>query len=76
MRCDPLPEGHDVAESSSDTLEFLNVAEVVEKETTHLRPGDFYVTRHSNLAQVHTVFHLAMDDTGWNILKLFLAFVP
>eukprot|EP00117_Sycon_ciliatum_P029081 scpid47939/ scgid23240/ Uncharacterized protein C12orf4 homolog len=28
-----------------------------------LRTGDFYVTRHSNLSQVHCVFHLAVDDS-------------
>ena len=26
--------------------------------------GDFYITRHSNLSQVHVVFHLVTDDTA------------
>ena len=25
--------------------------------------GDIYITRHSNLAEVHVVFHLVVDDT-------------
>ncbi|XP_054712421.1 protein C12orf4 homolog [Uloborus diversus] len=28
-----------------------------------LKTGDFYITRHSNLSEVHVVFHLVVDDT-------------
>ncbi|XP_056630066.1 protein C12orf4 [Diorhabda sublineata] len=28
-----------------------------------LQPGDFYITRHSNLAQVHVIFHMVSDDS-------------
>ncbi|KAG8177634.1 hypothetical protein JTE90_019661 [Oedothorax gibbosus] len=28
-----------------------------------LKTGDFYITRHSNLSEVHVVFHLVTDDT-------------
>ncbi|XP_077995814.1 ferry endosomal RAB5 effector complex subunit 3-like [Glandiceps talaboti] len=28
----------------------------------NLQPGDYYLTRHSNLAEVHCVFHLVVDD--------------
>jgi len=28
-----------------------------------LEPGDFYVTKHSNLAKVHSVYHLVADDS-------------
>lgn len=28
-----------------------------------LKTGDFYITRHSNLSEVHVVFHLVADDT-------------
>ncbi|XP_050315121.1 protein C12orf4 homolog [Anthonomus grandis grandis] len=28
-----------------------------------LQPGDFYITRHSNLAQVHVIFHMVTDDS-------------
>ena len=29
----------------------------------NLRSGEVYVTRHSNLAEVHVVFHLVVDDS-------------
>ncbi|KAB0801496.1 hypothetical protein PPYR_05856 [Photinus pyralis] len=29
----------------------------------HLQPGDVYITRHSNLAQVHVIFHMVSDDS-------------
>ncbi|XP_076060908.1 FERRY endosomal RAB5 effector complex subunit 3 isoform X2 [Oratosquilla oratoria] len=29
----------------------------------HLKAGDFYVTRHSNLADVHLVYHMIVDDS-------------
>ncbi|XP_030748676.1 protein C12orf4 homolog [Sitophilus oryzae] len=28
-----------------------------------LQTGDFYMTKHSNLAQVHVIFHMVTDDT-------------
>lgn len=28
-----------------------------------LEPGDFYITKHSNLAKVHSVYHLVADET-------------
>ncbi|CAK8691470.1 unnamed protein product [Clavelina lepadiformis] len=34
-----------------------------EEETTfRLKDGDFYITKHSNLSQVHLVFHLVADE--------------
>lgn len=30
--------------------------------TRHCLPGEFYITRHSNLSEVHIVFHLCVDD--------------
>ncbi|XP_015791258.1 protein C12orf4 homolog [Tetranychus urticae] len=32
-------------------------------ELSPLKPGDFYITRHSNLSQVHVVFHLVIDES-------------
>lgn len=32
--------------------------------SVHLEPGDFYITRHSNLSQVHIVMHLATDPAA------------
>jgi len=34
-----------------------------EKTTNLLQTGDFYITKHSNLSEVHAVFHLVTDDT-------------
>ncbi|XP_071831310.1 FERRY endosomal RAB5 effector complex subunit 3-like [Apostichopus japonicus] len=34
-----------------------------EEISTNLQTGDFYITRHSNLSQVHLVFHLVSDDS-------------
>lgn len=31
--------------------------------SSNLQTGDFYMTRHSNLSQVHLVFHLVSDDS-------------
>ncbi|XP_071809062.1 FERRY endosomal RAB5 effector complex subunit 3-like [Asterias amurensis] len=30
--------------------------------TSNLKAGDFYITKHSNLAEVHVLFHLVTDD--------------
>jgi hypothetical protein len=32
------------------------------RKTALLSPGDYYVTRHSNLVEAHVVFHLVVDD--------------
>jgi hypothetical protein len=31
--------------------------------TKNLQTGDVYITRHSNLAEVHVIFHLVVDDS-------------
>ncbi|XP_073506061.1 ferry endosomal RAB5 effector complex subunit 3 isoform X1 [Phyllobates terribilis] len=33
-----------------------------ERNQCNLLPGEFYVTRHSNLSETHVVFHLCVDD--------------
>lgn len=33
-------------------------------DSKRLKPGDFFVTRHSNLSQAHLIFHLACDDSN------------
>lgn len=30
---------------------------------TRLKPGDFFITKHSNLSQAHIIFHLVYDDS-------------
>ena len=32
-------------------------------KTVKMQPGDFYITRHSNLSEVHVVFHLVSDSS-------------
>uniref|UniRef100_A0A3Q4HR67 FERRY endosomal RAB5 effector complex subunit 3 n=1 Tax=Neolamprologus brichardi TaxID=32507 RepID=A0A3Q4HR67_NEOBR len=34
----------------------------VERNPSNILPGEFYITRHSNLSEVHAVFHLCVDD--------------
>lgn len=34
-----------------------------EEKNKNLRAGDFYLTKHSNLSEVHVVFHLVADDS-------------
>ena len=29
-----------------------------------LRPGDFFITKHSNLSQSHIIYHLISDETN------------
>lgn len=31
--------------------------------SSRLKPGDFFVTKHSNLSQAHLIFHLVYDDS-------------
>ncbi|XP_062513274.1 protein C12orf4 homolog [Corticium candelabrum] len=34
-----------------------------EQDGPLMSPGDYYITKHSNLAEVHVVFHLVVDDS-------------
>ncbi|XP_029290331.1 ferry endosomal RAB5 effector complex subunit 3 isoform X2 [Cottoperca gobio] len=34
----------------------------VERNPSNILPGEFYISRHSNLSEVHVVFHLCVDD--------------
>lgn len=34
----------------------------VERNPSSILPGEFYISRHSNLSEVHVVFHLCVDD--------------
>ncbi|XP_012814319.1 protein C12orf4 homolog isoform X2 [Xenopus tropicalis] len=38
-------------------------ADKVKSNQSNLLPGEFYVTRHSNLSEMHVVFHLCVDDS-------------
>lgn len=37
-------------------------AKNLERNPSNILPGEFYITRHSNLSEVHIVFHLCVDD--------------
>ncbi|KAG8547604.1 hypothetical protein GDO81_027972 [Engystomops pustulosus] len=37
-------------------------AKTAERNQSNLLPGEFYVSRHSNLSETHVVFHLCVDD--------------
>uniref|UniRef100_A0A9J7XP47 FERRY endosomal RAB5 effector complex subunit 3 n=2 Tax=Cyprinus carpio carpio TaxID=630221 RepID=A0A9J7XP47_CYPCA len=35
---------------------------IIDRNSSNILPGEFYITRHSNLSEVHIVFHLCVDD--------------
>lgn len=53
------------AESASNGSSANNGARTFRTNTKrNLQTGDIFVTRHSNLAEVHVVFHLIVDDSS------------
>ena len=36
---------------------------MVKKDFSVLHPGDFYLTKHSNLCETHVVFHMVTDNS-------------
>ncbi|NXF48390.1 CL004 protein, partial [Oceanites oceanicus] len=34
----------------------------IERNQSNILPGEFYITRHSNLSEIHVAFHLCVDD--------------
>ncbi|KAK4871504.1 hypothetical protein RN001_015628 [Aquatica leii] len=60
-----FPYIEDQLESISNTLQKHQMEPNSARNTNskHLQPGDVYVTRHSNLAQVHIIFHMVSDDS-------------
>ncbi|XP_062928636.1 protein C12orf4 homolog [Mobula hypostoma] len=48
-----LPNGNGGSEDKS---------KIGERNPSNILPGEFYTTRHSNLSEVHVVFHLCVDD--------------
>ncbi|XP_014897602.1 ferry endosomal RAB5 effector complex subunit 3 [Poecilia latipinna] len=37
-------------------------SKTAERNPSNILPGEFYISRHSNLSEVHVVFHLCVDD--------------
>lgn len=33
-----------------------------DRQSIKLNPGDFFITKHSNLSQAHIIFHLISDE--------------
>lgn len=50
-------------EEGSETADVDLQAKYSKESNTSLRPGDFYITRHSNLCETHAMFHLVRDDS-------------
>ncbi|XP_055320863.1 protein C12orf4 homolog [Sitodiplosis mosellana] len=44
--------------------EIQNELKLVKESTGKLKPGDFFITRHSNLSQTHVIFHLISDEAS------------
>jgi len=42
---------------------FFSGSDVADMESERLAEGDFFITKHSNLSQVHVIFHLAADES-------------
>lgn len=55
-------EKRDRSKSSASEHQQLPLADVALRPLT-LNTGDIYITRHSNLSEVHVVFHLVVDDS-------------
>ncbi|CRK88734.1 CLUMA_CG002597, isoform A [Clunio marinus] len=50
-------------ESIQDDLKKINEGSSETSMSTRLKPGDFFITKHSNLSQAHLIFHLVYDDS-------------
>lgn len=37
-------------------------SKALDRNSSNISPGEFYISRHSNLSEVHVVFHLCVDD--------------
>ena len=41
----------------------------VKRNTKHLQTGDFYITKHSNLSQIHVIFHVVTNNNSKEIIN-------
>lgn len=57
---DPI---EDQIEKVISDLKFISDSNGQSSSSARLKPGDFFVTKHSNLSQVHVIFHLVYDDS-------------
>ncbi|XP_058467669.1 protein C12orf4 [Malaya genurostris] len=49
--------------NTSDEQDSANSHVKPNKNGVHLKPGDVFITRHSNLSHSHVIFHLISDET-------------
>ncbi|KAM8972988.1 ferry endosomal RAB5 effector complex subunit 3 isoform 2-T2 [Pelodytes ibericus] len=49
-------------ESANGSNSRYDKSKNTERNHSNLSPGEFYATRHSNLSEIHVVFHLCVDD--------------
>lgn len=54
---------HKVSEVANQFLKHPQPETSRKANSELLNSGDFYMTRHSNLAQVHVIFHMVTDDS-------------
>ncbi|XP_030070401.1 ferry endosomal RAB5 effector complex subunit 3 [Microcaecilia unicolor] len=50
-------------ESASRNDEEEEKSKNSDRNQSNILPGEFYITRHSNLSEIHVVFHLCVDDS-------------
>ena len=58
----------DLAELCQQTTEFHfdSLETQLDYRPNNLKPGDFVITRHSNLNSAHVIFHLVVDQESLN----------
>ncbi|XP_036920597.1 protein C12orf4 homolog isoform X1 [Sturnira hondurensis] len=59
QRRSKLKESHD---SGSQNGESDDKTKNADRNYLNILPGEFYITRHSNLSEIHVAFHLCVDD--------------
>ncbi|XP_053412271.1 protein C12orf4 homolog isoform X1 [Nycticebus coucang] len=59
QRRSQLKESHDSGNQNGGSDDKTKNAE---RNYLNILPGEFYITRHSNLSEIHVAFHLCVDD--------------
>lgn len=59
QRRSKLKESHDSGNPSGESDDKTKNAD---RNYLNILPGEFYITRHSNLSEIHVAFHLCVDD--------------
>lgn len=59
QRRSKLKESHDSGNQNGESDDKTKNAD---RNYLNILPGEFYITRHSNLSEIHVAFHLCVDD--------------